>query len=61
MTDSGMTLQKHVEELRKRLFIVILIFLAAFIAGFFLAMPLIQYLKQTPEAAWVRAECLQFD
>ncbi|MCF6139535.1 twin-arginine translocase subunit TatC [Pseudalkalibacillus berkeleyi] len=51
MTERQMTLQSHVEELRKRIFIVILIFLAAFISGFFLSMPLIQYLKQTPEAA----------
>ncbi|MGM7703788.1 twin-arginine translocase subunit TatC [Pseudalkalibacillus sp. Hm43] len=51
MTNQQMTLQKHIEELRKRIFIVILVFIAAFIAGFFLAMPLIQYLKQTPEAA----------
>ncbi|WP_349409266.1 twin-arginine translocase subunit TatC [Pseudalkalibacillus sp. SCS-8] len=51
MTDRQMTLQKHIEELRKRIFIVILVFVGAFIAGFFLAMPLIQYLKQTPEAA----------
>ncbi|WP_408009083.1 twin-arginine translocase subunit TatC [Pseudalkalibacillus sp. A8] len=51
MTEKQMTLQNHIEELRKRVFIVILVFIAAFIAGFFLAMPLIQYLQKTPEAA----------
>ncbi|WP_261134605.1 twin-arginine translocase subunit TatC [Bacillus sp. Marseille-Q3570] len=51
MTEKQMTLQNHIEELRKRVFIVILVFVVAFIAGFFLAMPLIQYLQQTPEAA----------
>ncbi|MGP4082616.1 twin-arginine translocase subunit TatC [Pseudalkalibacillus sp. R45] len=51
MTEKQMTLQNHIEELRKRVFIVILVFVGAFIAGFFLAMPLIQYLQQTPEAA----------
>ncbi|WP_221569107.1 twin-arginine translocase subunit TatC [Alkalihalobacillus sp. TS-13] len=51
MTEKQMTLQNHIEELRKRVFIVILVFVGAFIAGFFLAMPLIQYLQKTPEAA----------
>ncbi|WP_257351399.1 twin-arginine translocase subunit TatC [Pseudalkalibacillus decolorationis] len=51
MTDKQMSLQYHIEELRKRIFVVILVFFVAFIAGFFLAMPLIQFLQKTPEAA----------
>ncbi|WLD93694.1 twin-arginine translocase subunit TatC [Alkalihalobacillus sp. AL-G] len=51
MTDKQMSLQYHIEELRKRILIVILVFLVAFISGFFLAMPLIQFLQETPEAA----------
>lgn len=50
MTEKDMTLVEHIGELRKRLTIIVVFFLLAVIASFFLAEPLIQYLQFTEEA-----------
>lgn len=50
MDDKNMPVMDHIIELRRRLLIVVIFFLIAFIAGFFLAAPLITYLMDTPTA-----------
>lgn len=50
MTDQEMTVVEHLTELRKRIMWVLAVFIVALIAGFFLAGPLIEYLKQEPIA-----------
>jgi sec-independent protein translocase protein TatC len=53
MSQKTMSIYGHLEELRKRIIIVILIFIVSMIAGFFLAMPLISYLQGAPQAAGI--------
>ncbi|MDF2683518.1 MAG: tatC [Brevibacillus sp.] len=48
MKDQEMTVVEHLTELRKRIMWVLAVFIVALIAGFFLAGPLIEYLKQEP-------------
>ncbi len=50
MNQQDMSLYDHIGELRKRLIIILVFFLLAMIAGFFLAKPMIMYLQSTPEA-----------
>lgn len=50
MKVNQMSLLEHIAELRKRLLIVALAFVVFFIAGFFLAKPIIVYLQETDEA-----------
>jgi sec-independent protein translocase protein TatC len=50
MSQNDMTLYEHIGELRKRLMFVVVFFLLAFIASFFLAEPLIRYLQHADEA-----------
>lgn len=50
MKVNQMSLLEHIAELRKRLLIVALAFVFFFIAGFFLAKPIIVYLQETDEA-----------
>ncbi len=50
MSQKDMTLYEHIGELRKRLMFVVVFFLLAFIASFFLAEPLIRYLQHADEA-----------
>lgn len=45
-----LTVVEHLEELRKRLFTVALFFVAAMIAGFFIAEPIIRYIQYSDEA-----------
>lgn len=45
-----MTVVEHIGELRKRLTLIVVFFLFALIAGFFLAEPLIRYLQFSEEA-----------
>ncbi|MFP3422062.1 twin-arginine translocase subunit TatC, partial [Bacillus sp. SIMBA_161] len=45
-----MTVVEHIGELRKRLTLIVVFFLLALIAGFFLAEPLIRYLQFSEEA-----------
>lgn len=49
MRVNQMTLVEHIAELRKRLLIVALSFTVFFIAGFFLAKPIIVYLQKADE------------
>lgn len=44
-----MSIYEHLEELRKRIMIVVIFFILAMIAGFFLSMPIVDYLQSTPE------------
>lgn len=53
MKQTEMSFSDHIEELRKRVFIVALIFLLTFVAGLFFAKPLIVYLQQAPAAEGV--------
>lgn len=45
-----MSLMDHAEELRRRIFVVLAFFIAALIGGFFLAVPVISFLQQAPQA-----------
>ncbi|GGE55938.1 Sec-independent protein translocase protein TatCy [Pullulanibacillus camelliae] len=45
MSDKSMSITKHLQELRRRILIVIIGFIIAFIIGFFLAKPAIVYLQ----------------
>ena len=49
MNQKDLTVIEHIEELRKRLFIVAVFFVLAMIAAFFIAKPLIVYLQSTGE------------
>ena len=51
MSQQDMTIYEHLEELRKRLMIVVVFFFIAVICGFFLAKPLINYFQHADEAA----------
>ena len=50
MKEQEMSIWAHLEELRRRLFIVLVFFVVALIVGFFVSSPLITLLQQTPEA-----------
>ncbi|MDQ0208538.1 twin-arginine translocase subunit TatC [Alkalicoccobacillus murimartini] len=50
MKEQDMAIWAHLEELRRRLFIVLVFFVMALIVGFFISSPLITLLQQTPEA-----------
>lgn len=45
-----MSVYEHIGELRKRLMVVVIFFIIAMIGGFFLAQPIILFLKNAPEA-----------
>ncbi|PWA06333.1 twin-arginine translocase subunit TatC [Pueribacillus theae] len=48
--EKQLTVIDHIEELRKRIIIVLVFFLFAFICGLFLARPLVLFLQSAPEA-----------
>ena len=50
MNPKDLTVIEHIEELRKRLFIVAVFFVLAMIAGFFVAKPIVKYLQITGES-----------
>ncbi|NEU32173.1 twin-arginine translocase subunit TatC [bacterium LRH843] len=50
MEQRDMSVMDHIVELRQRIIITLVFFTIAFIAGFFLAAPLITYLQSTPTA-----------
>jgi sec-independent protein translocase protein TatC len=50
MEERDMTTVDHISELRKRLMIIVVFFILAVIASFFLAGPLIQFLQVSEEA-----------
>ncbi|RBW67566.1 twin-arginine translocase subunit TatC [Bacillus taeanensis] len=45
-----MTIYEHIDELRKRIIIVVAFFLIAMVAGLFIAQPIIVFLQGAPEA-----------
>lgn len=53
MKEKELTVVGHIEELRKRIIIVLVFFLFAFILGLFLARPLVLFLQAAPEAAHI--------
>lgn len=50
MKEQDMSIWGHLEELRRRLFVVLAFFIVALITGFFISSPLITLLQQAPEA-----------
>ncbi len=50
MEQQNMSVMDHIVELRRRIIITLVFFAVAFVAGFFLATPLITYLQSTPTA-----------
>lgn len=48
MNDKQMAFMEHIEELRKRLFVVVIFFFAAFVAGMFFSKRLIELLEHAP-------------
>ncbi|WP_040225157.1 twin-arginine translocase subunit TatC [Bhargavaea cecembensis] len=50
MNDKQLSIIEHIEELRKRLMIIVVFFVIAIIGGFFLASPIIQFLQNSDEA-----------
>lgn len=45
MNDKNLTIIEHIDEFRKRLFVLVVFFVVAIIGSFFLAKPLIQFLQ----------------
>lgn len=50
MNEKQLSIIEHIEELRKRLMIIVVFFIFAVAAGFFLAPPVIQFLQNSDEA-----------
>ncbi|MEK5233600.1 twin-arginine translocase subunit TatC [Lysinibacillus sp. FSL K6-0232] len=50
MNPKDLTIIEHIEELRKRLFIVAVFFVLAMAGGFFVAKPLVKYIQSTGES-----------
>lgn len=50
MSQKNMTMYEHIEELRKRLMIIVVFFLLAFVGCFFVAQPLIKFLQHSTYA-----------
>lgn len=50
MTEKNLTIIEHIDEMRKRLMVVVGFFIAAILGSFFLAKPLIQFLQVDGEA-----------
>ncbi|AOV06686.1 twin-arginine translocase subunit TatC [Sporosarcina ureilytica] len=48
--EKQLTIIEHIDELRKRLMVIVVFFVIALVGGFFIAKPLIQYLQYTEEA-----------
>lgn len=49
-TEKQLTIIEHIDELRKRLMVIVVFFVMALIGSFFIAKPLIHYLQYTEEA-----------
>lgn len=45
MTEKDLTIIEHIDEIRKRLMIIVVFFVVAVIGGFFIAKPIIQFLQ----------------
>jgi sec-independent protein translocase protein TatC len=50
MKDKEMMLEEHLTELRKKIILVLIVFILTMVIGFFTATPLIEYLKHQPAA-----------
>ncbi|MDS9473173.1 twin-arginine translocase subunit TatC [Sporosarcina pasteurii] len=48
--EKQLTIIEHIDELRKRLMVIVVFFVIALVGGFFIAKPLIHYLQYTEEA-----------
>lgn len=51
MNENNLTLIEHIDEIRKRLMIIVVFFVFAVVGSFFLAKPLIHFLQYSEEAA----------
>ena len=51
MNPNELTVIEHMEELRKRLFIVAIFFVAALFIGFYSAKPIIKHIQSSEQAA----------
>lgn len=51
MNENNLTLIEHIDEIRKRLMIIVVFFVLAVVGSFFLAKPLIHFLQYSEEAA----------
>ncbi|WP_019413612.1 twin-arginine translocase subunit TatC [Paenisporosarcina sp. TG20] len=51
MNDKNLTLVEHIDEIRKRLMIIVVFFVLGVVGSFFLAKPLIHFLQYSEEAA----------
>ena len=45
MTEKNLTIIEHIDEIRKRLMVIVVFFVIAVIGGFFIAKPIIQFLQ----------------
>lgn len=45
MADKNLTIVEHIDEIRKRLMVIVVFFIIAVIGGFFIAKPIIQFLQ----------------
>ncbi|TFD93682.1 twin-arginine translocase subunit TatC [Jeotgalibacillus sp. R-1-5s-1] len=50
MNEKDMTVHEHINEIRKRLIIVVVFFVFAMVGGFFIAEPLMKFLQSSDEA-----------
>ncbi len=50
MNDKNLTVIEHIDEIRKRLMIIVVFFVVAVVGAFFVAKPLIQFLQNDGEA-----------
>ena len=49
MNDKNLTVIEHIDEIRKRLMVIVVFFVVAVLGSFFLAKPLIQFLQYDGE------------
>ena len=50
MNDKNLTIIEHIDELRKRLMVIVVFFVVAILGSFFIAKPLINFLQVQGEA-----------
>ena len=50
MNEKNLTVIEHIDEIRKRLMIIVVFFVIAVVGAFFVAKPLIQFLQNDGEA-----------
>ena len=47
MTEKNLTIIEHIDEIRKRLMVIVVFFVVAVVGSFFVAKPIIQFLQYT--------------